>query len=242
MKYLDNFLNNSLSNKDHLSNRIKLAAAAMFKLNEAGYDENLDAFTATQLYKTYGRPTLLYGIENLKLNGGELDRLVSFETSLIKRILKFAPFHHSDMLLDMLLDAIKMNTLSEKIELISCAVYIRIINNEYTNNFTRELLRATGGVTTQNSILRPVLEMVSTSPLNRFLIVKEIKEYASLKLETIKNKCKLRFEMDEQVQVIRGMLWHLADYKSLVDEMLEPINYRFPDRLMNDRPYDHTLF
>jgi hypothetical protein len=58
------------------------------------------------------------------------------ETSLIKRILKFAPFHHSDMLLD----AIKMNTLSEKIELISCAFYIRIINNEYTNNFTRVYL------------------------------------------------------------------------------------------------------
>ena len=180
----------------------------------------------------------MYGIENLKLNGGELDRLVSFETSLIKRILKSAPFHHSDMLLD----AIKMNTLSEKIELISCAFYIRIINNEYKNNFTRELLRATGGVTTPNSILRPVLEMVSTSPLNRFLTVKKIKEYASLKLETIKNKCKLRFEMDEQAQVIRGMLWHLADYKSLLDEMLEPINYRFPDRLLNDRPYDHFLF
>jgi len=48
--------------------------------------------------------------------------------------------------------------------------------------------------------------------------------------------------MDEQVQVIRGILWHLADYKSLVDEMLEPINYQFPDRPLNDRPYDHTLF
>jgi hypothetical protein len=94
----------------------------------------------------------------------ELDRLTSFETSLIKRILKFAPFHHNDMLLD----AIKMNTLSEKIESISCIFYIRIINNEYTNNFTRELLRITGGVTTPNSILRPVIDMVSTSPLNRF--------------------------------------------------------------------------
>ena len=65
----------------------------------------------------------------------------------------------------MLLDAIKMNTLSEKIELISCAFYIRIINNEYTNNFTRELLRATGGVTTPNSILRPVLEIQRYSNL-----------------------------------------------------------------------------
>ncbi len=68
------------------------AAAAMFKFNEAGYDESLDTFTATtQLYKTYGRPTLLYGVENLTLNSGELDRLTSFETSFIKRILKFAP-------------------------------------------------------------------------------------------------------------------------------------------------------
>ena len=54
--------------------------------------------------------------------------------------------------------------------------------------------------------------------------------------------CKLRFEIDEQVFVIRGMLWHLADYKSLLYEMLEPINYRFPDRLLNDRPYDYSLF
>jgi hypothetical protein len=48
--------------------------------------------------------------------------------------------------------------------------------------------------------------------------------------------------MDEQVQAISGMLWHLADYKSLLDKMLEPINYRFLDPLLNDRPYDHTLF
>jgi len=92
------------------------------------------------------------------------------------------------------------------------------------------LLRITGGVTTPTQLL------------NRFLTVKKIKEYGLLKLESIKNNCILRLEMDEQVQVIRGMLWHLADYKSLLDEMLEPINYRFPDRLVNDKPYDDSLF
>ena len=50
------------------------------------------------------------------------------------------------------------------------------------------------------------------------------------------------FKMDGQVLVIRGVLWHLADYKCLLDEMLEPINYRFPDRLLNNKPYDSTLF
>ena len=33
--------------------------------------------------------------------------------------------------------------------------------------------------------------------------------------------------MDEEDFMIRGMAWHLADYKSLLDDMLEPINYRF---------------
>jgi hypothetical protein len=94
-------------------------------------------------------------------------------------------------------------------------------------------IRITGGITTPNSILRPVLDMVSTiSPLNRYITLNKIKEYALLKIESIY----------ERVFVIRGMLWHLADYKSLLDEMLEPINYRFTDRLLNDRPYDYSLF
>ncbi len=84
--------------------------------------------------------------------------------------------------------------------------------------------------------------MVSPSPLNRYLTIKKIKEYALLKTDTIKNNCKLRYEMDEHVLMIKGMQWHLADYKSLLDELLEPINYRFPDRLLNDRPYDYSLF
>ena len=84
MKYLGNIVNNSLSNSDHISNRIRLSAAAMFKLNAAGYDENLDAITIIQLYKTYGRTTLLYGLENLNLNIGETDHITTFENAIIK--------------------------------------------------------------------------------------------------------------------------------------------------------------
>jgi hypothetical protein len=41
--------------------------------------------------------------------------------------------------------------------------------------------------------------MVSTSPLNCYLTIKKIREYVLLKIETIKNNCKLRFEMNEHV-------------------------------------------
>ncbi len=56
----------------------------MLKLNDAGYDESLDTMTIIQLYKTYDRTTLLYGLENLNLNIGETDRVSAFEKAIIK--------------------------------------------------------------------------------------------------------------------------------------------------------------
>jgi hypothetical protein len=109
----------------------------MFKLNEAGYDENLDAMTIIQLYKTYGRTTLLYGLENLNLNVGGTERINTFEKAIIKKSLKFAPFHHSDHLLD----AIKINTMDEKIKVIKMSSIQRLLNNNYKREFTKEILR-----------------------------------------------------------------------------------------------------
>lgn len=40
IKYLGNIINLALNNTDHINNRIRLAAAAMFKLHECGYDES----------------------------------------------------------------------------------------------------------------------------------------------------------------------------------------------------------
>jgi len=43
MKYLGNYVTSNLTNNKHLTNRIRLAITAMIKLNEAGYNESLDA-------------------------------------------------------------------------------------------------------------------------------------------------------------------------------------------------------
>ncbi len=58
----------------------------MLKLNDAGYDESLDTMTIIQLYKTYDRTTLLYGLENLNLNIGETERVSTFEKTYQKII------------------------------------------------------------------------------------------------------------------------------------------------------------
>jgi len=169
MKYLGNYVTSNLTNNEHLTNRIRLTVTAMLKLNEAGYDESLDAFAAIQLYKTYGRPTLLYGVESLNFNTKQTDRLTSCETSIVKRILKLAPFHHSDLLLD----ALKLNKMSEKLQSIKSAFMIRLMRS-----FTRELLKCYNGVPHRLSILHPIMEYTSNSSLTRHLTIKKITEFA----------------------------------------------------------------
>ena len=68
LKYLGNFIMNNLKNTQHINNRIKLAMATTKKIEKVGY---LNKFTSTktkmQLYKSFVRPTLLYGMESLSL-------------------------------------------------------------------------------------------------------------------------------------------------------------------------------
>jgi hypothetical protein len=210
----------------------------MLKLNEAGYDESLDAFAAIQLYKTYGRPTLLYGVESLNLNTKQTDRLTTCETSIVKRILKLAPFHHSDLLLA----ALKLNKMSEKLDSIKSAFMIRLMRNHYTKSFTRELLKCYNGVPHRLSILHPIMEYTSSSPLTRHLTIKQITEFAEFAHVNVTQKCNNRFKYGETALMVRGILWNLSDQKHYLVEMLEPISLRFSCDLHLTLPYDSTLF
>jgi len=110
----------------------------MIKLNEAGYNESLPS-----------RP-LLYGIESLNLNAKQTDRLATSETSIVKRMLKLAAFHHSD-----LLDALKLNTMSEKLDIIKSAFMVRLMRINYTKSIARELLECYNGVPHRLNVLHP---------------------------------------------------------------------------------------
>ena len=66
-------------------------------------------------------PVLVYGIENLNLNIEETDRITNFEKQVIKKSLKFAPFHHTKLLFD----ALKLETMDEKITIIKISFHLR---------------------------------------------------------------------------------------------------------------------
>jgi hypothetical protein len=112
----------------------------MIKLNEAGYNESLPS-----------RP-LLYGIESLNLNAKQTDRLATSQTSIVKRMLiRLAAFHHSDLLLD----ALKLKTMSEKLDIIKSAFMVRLMRNNYTKSIARELLECYNGVPHRLNVLHP---------------------------------------------------------------------------------------
>ncbi len=178
----------------------------MFKLNDCGYDESLDAMTIIQLYKTYGSTTLLYGLENLNLNIGETERVSTFEKTVIKESLKFAPFHHSDHLLN----ALKINSMDEKMKVIKMSFICRILKNNYSREFTKEMIKLYNGVPHPTSLLSYALhELNTTDPLNRYLTIHRLKELADFKLGDTTQRYKSRFKNDSTAATIRDLLWNL---------------------------------
>ena len=143
------------------------------------------------------------------MNTKQTDRLATCETSLVKRILK-APFHHSDLLLD----ALKLNKMSVKLDSIKSAFMIRLMRNKYTKSFTRELLKCYNGVPHRLSILHPIMEYISRSPLTRHLTIKKITGFAEFAHDYVTQKCNNRFKYEDSALMVRGILYGIYLIKS----------------------------
>jgi len=54
---------------------------------------------------------------------------------------------------------------------------IRLMRNNYTKSFTRELLKCYNGLPHRSSVLHPIMDY-SNSPLTRYLTIKKLTEFA----------------------------------------------------------------
>jgi hypothetical protein len=152
--------------------------------------------------------------------------------------LKFAPFHHTKLLFD----ALKLESMDEKITIIIISFHLRLLKNNYTRMFTKELLKLSNGVPGSQSIWYPLLDLVSTDRLNRYLTLKRIKDCSELVLETTKLATEKRFKQDRDALLVRGMLNHILETRDFISEMLEPYRCRFRNETLLDKPYDNTIF
>jgi len=74
LKYLGSYISNNLLNKYHLNERLRMTAVAVDTLvNSAGlYNDFQSVKVKVQLYKTYVRLVLLYGLETMVLGEGQM--------------------------------------------------------------------------------------------------------------------------------------------------------------------------
>ena len=79
-------------------------------------------------YKTYARPVLYYGLENMALNKGESKNLQTAESSIIKNMLGLRKCAKSTELLY----ANELEKSDLRLKKLRCSFFIRITNNSYT--------------------------------------------------------------------------------------------------------------
>jgi hypothetical protein len=72
------------------------------------------------------------------------------------------------------------------------------MRNNYTKSFTRELLKCYNGVPHRSSVLHPIMDYTSNSPLTRYLTIKKITKFAEFAHEYETQKFKNRFKYGKQ--------------------------------------------
>ena len=133
VKYLGMVISSNLKNKNHLLNRIALSYAGIGKLNKETMFDNkhLNPYVKFHQYKTYIRPLLTHGLENICLLDKETRQIQSTETGILLNNLCLPPRIRTSVLLML----IKIQKISKKNQSFKSSFFLRLLNNEYTHDF-----------------------------------------------------------------------------------------------------------
>jgi hypothetical protein len=102
IKYLGVIIDEKVKVNAHLEDRKAKATNAMYIISQWGaYKDTQNVKMRMQLYKTYVRPVLLYGLELFNMET-QLDKITRFEALLIKRLLGINKYTHTKQLLSAL--------------------------------------------------------------------------------------------------------------------------------------------
>ena len=138
MKYLGCHYNNKLNNKDHLNKKRFATFSAVNKIKDLGIESiNISTAMKSCLYKTYCRPVLFYGIENLVLSELEKKKLQTIEANIIKRSYGLS---HRVRSTD-LIYSVGLERSIRKIERLKLNFLKRICTNTFTDKFIRILAK-----------------------------------------------------------------------------------------------------
>jgi hypothetical protein len=149
MKILGQILSNNNNDKLHLEKRKSATNTMMGRLQTMNLNSlHIHPKMNAQLFKSYIRPVLTYGAENMELNGLEILEFKKLEGNSIKRLLKLPTrCHTSD-----LVDALNIEQTNRYLQRMKLRFLIRLSKNElklkilkfqvsmkYSDSFTEEI-------------------------------------------------------------------------------------------------------
>jgi hypothetical protein len=129
-KYLGWWVENSMSNKEHLKNRKLAMIISTNRLKKVGINSlNMSVELKKFLMDVYGRSTLLYGVENTFLYKRDYKDLAGLESKIIKNAVKLNKYHSTSLLND----ALEIKPLESVIEIRKIKFMLRLMRYPITS-------------------------------------------------------------------------------------------------------------
>ena len=180
---------NNLRNDLHMTKRRNKAIAAVHSLKQLGFNSIwMHPLIKAQLYKTFIRPILYYGLENFKLNIGESGKVQRLEPTLLKNMLGITKYCESTELLL----AFNINSFQNRIRILKFNYLNRLITNKYTKMVLETQLEILKTVrfqekenNTTNNFMNLMLENSSTNERLKM-------DYAEMTLKKLNKNCALK--------------------------------------------------
>ena len=216
MKYLGMWVDETFNSKTHFSSRIKLFTLGYHSLKKCGITSDIVS-TDVKLcfYKTYIRPMLYYGVENLTLNKTQLKTLQSLEGNLIKGMFRIGKKTRTTPLLR----AVNVEKTEELHTRTKINFFKRLTQFELTNKIIKEMKKNDKMVFgDKKSILSDFYEITKTKEDNEMMI------NAESILNNMVEVCKLEAR-DQKVKSIKNVLKLVGDERKIGLSQLLKIDF-----------------
>ena len=137
-RYLGLIFNNQVNNADHLTKRRQATFAMLNRIKNLGLDSGvMQPQLIGNMFKTYVRPVIMYGLEILDLNIGEIEQIRRLESLALKRMLKLKKRCYTRHLMN----SLKISSTTRYLESIKLKFFLRASKNAYTNVIVNEWIQ-----------------------------------------------------------------------------------------------------
>ena len=135
IKYLGIIFNNDYTFKAHLEKRRKAAFHMLSRIEKLGFNNGcVKPNLVGNMFKTYIRPVVMYGLETMELNETETKKVCKLESSILKRMMGIKQRCYSRHLFN----SLRIGLPRRYIKIMKLKFYQRLRSNDYTNKILTE--------------------------------------------------------------------------------------------------------